>query len=250
MKKPNLGTPITKYYLKELRWRDLLQVFLPLILIVLTPTVYGFWRTLYGYSSFGPAAAASWGRTWFLIGGILVLCLLFFSLSRLKKAHTWIEVYRWGLYFHYPLGRKKLVNWEDILGLTSYSVNRSFFGLGKKTEHHLILHSRRYNPIQCHPGIKRLEGLKKNIKKQVYQRIQPKFLQAFQSGEIIAFGAVSLSRHSLYLPKQEIPWDYLKGISVQKGIFIINLTDQNQIEIPIRKIQNLEIIVHLIKTEI
>lgn len=250
MKKPDLGSPITKYHLKELRWSDLLRVFLPLFLIVLAPTIYGLWRTLYGFSSFGPAAAASWGRTWFLIGGILVLFLLFYSLNRLKKAHTWIEVYQWGLYFHYPLGRKKLVNWEDILGLTSYSVNRSFFGLGKNTDHRLVLHSRRFTPILCHPRIKGLGGLKKNIKKQVYERTQPKFLQAFKTGEIIPFGEVSLSKRSLFLPKQEIPWDYLEGISVQKGIFIIKLTDQNQIEIPIRRIQNLEILVHLIKTEI
>jgi len=250
MKKPDLGTPITKYVIKELRWSDLLRVFLPLLLAVLAPIAYGFWRTLYGYSSFGPAAAAAWGRTWFLIGGFLVLFLLFFSLSRLKKAHTWIEIYKWGLFFHFPLGRKKILNWEDILGLTSYSVTKSFFGLGKRTDQHLILHSRRFNPILCHPRLKKIEGLKKNIKKQVYKRIQPAFLRAFKDGEIIPFGEVSLSKQSLILPKQEIPWDYLEGISVQKGIFIIKLTDQSQHEVPIRKIQNLEILVHLIKTEI
>jgi hypothetical protein len=250
MKKPELGTPITKYIIKDLRWRDLLRVFLPFLLVVLTPIAYGFWRTLYGFSSFGPAAAASWGRTWFLIGGVLVLFLLFYSLNRLKKAHTWIEMYRWGLFFHFPLGRKKILNWEDIFGLTSYSVTKSFFGLGKKTDQNLILHSRRFKPILCNPRLERIEGLKKNIKKQVYARVQPAFVQAFSTGEIIPFGEVSLSKRSLFLPKQEIPWEFLKGISVQKGIFIIKLTDQNQLEVPIRKIQNLEILVHLLKTEI
>ena len=76
MKKNDLGSPITKYHLKELGWKDLLRVFLPLLVIVLTPVGYGFWRTVYGYSSFGPAAAATWGRDWFLIGGVLVI---FFS---------------------------------------------------------------------------------------------------------------------------------------------------------------------------
>ncbi len=250
MKKSDLGTPITRYYLKELRWIDLLRVFLPLILLVLAPVIYGLWRTLYGYSNFGPAAAASWGRNWFFAGGILVIFLLLYSLNRLKKAHTWIEVYRWGVYFHYPLGRKKMINWEDITGITSYSLTKFFLGFGKKTEHHMVLHSRRYNSIRCHPGIKGISVLKKYIKKQVYQRLQPKILQDFNSGEVIPFGVVSLSKKSIYLPKREIPWDYLEGISVQKGQFIITLADHNQIEIPIRKIQNLEIIVHLIKTEI
>jgi len=55
---------------------------------------------------------------------------------------------------------------------------------------------------------------------------------------------------SFILPKVAVPWDYIEGISVEKGVFIINLTEQNTIKIPIRKIINLEILIHLIKTEI
>jgi hypothetical protein len=250
MKIPDLRSPITSHHLRELRWSDLLLVFLPLFLVVLAPIIYGFWRTLYGYSSFGPAAAASWGRTWFLIGGFLVFLLLLYSLSRLFKAHTWVEMYKWGLYFHFTLGRKRLLKWNDILGITSYSIDRSFFGIRNKTRHYLILHSSKFSPIACHPDFNDLEGLKKIIKKQVYKRLKPKFQQAFFNGEIIPFGDVSISKQSLFLPKLDIPWEFIEGIDVQKGIFIINLTPQNQIRIPIRKIMNIEILVHLIKTEI
>jgi hypothetical protein len=114
----------------------------------------------------------------------------------------------------------------------------------------LILHTRRYSPISCHPGIQDLEGLKKTIKKQVYGRIRPKLIAAFKTGEILPFGEISLSKKSLLLPRQEIPWEFIEGISVQKGVFVVKLTAQNQLEIPIRKLFNLEILIHLIKTEI
>jgi len=61
---------------------------------------------------------------------------------------------------------------------------------------------------------------------------------------------VTVSKEKLILPKVEVPWDYIEGISVEKGVIIINLSEQNTIEIPIRKIVNLEILIHLIKTEI
>ena len=249
-KRSELGTPITKYHLQELLWKDLLRVFTPLTFIVLAPVGYGLWRTLYGYSSFGPAAAASWGKTWFLIGGGLVIALLFYALSRLGKAHTWIEIYSWGLYLHFPPGRKRLLQWEDIQGITSYSINKRFLRIINRKKHYLSLHSRRYPPLQCHPDLDGREGLKKTIKKQVYTRLRPKLLNAFKTGQTIPFGEISISQEMLFLPKQEIPWDYIEGISVEKGILNINLSTQKELEIPIRKLQNLEILIHIIKTEI
>lgn len=250
MKESNQETPITTYNLQELIWRDLLRVFLPLILIVLVPLGYGLWRTLYGYSSFGPAAAAAWGKTWFYISGILVIILLLYTYRRLKRAHTWIQVYSWGLKFHFPAGRKRILKWNEIVGITSYSINKSFLRSARRKKQYLILYSERYRPIQVHPGIRDQEGLKKIIKKQTYKLLQPLLAQAFLNGKILPFGDVSISKKRIILPKVEVPWDYIEGISVEKGEFIINLTEKKTIEIPIRKIINLEILLHLIKTEI
>ena len=141
MKEINQETPITKYHLQELTWRDLLRVFLPLIVLVLIPLGYGFWRTLYGYSSFGPAAAAAWGKNWFYIAGILVILLLLYTYRRLKRAHTWIYVYSWGLKFHFPPGRQCVLKWEEIVGITSYSIKKSFLRLAKRKKNYLILFS-------------------------------------------------------------------------------------------------------------
>jgi len=250
MKESNQETPITKYHLQELTWRDFLRVFLPLIIVVLTPLGYGLWRTLYGYSSFGPAAAAAWGKTWFYISGILIILLLLYTYRRLKRAHTWINVYTWGLELHFPPGRKRILKWDEIVGITSYSINKSLLRSAKRKKQFLILYSGRYRPLQVHPGIKDHEGLKKIIKKHTYKTLQPKLSQAFSKGKTVPFGDVSISNEKLILPKVEVPWDYIEGISMERGMFIINLTEKNIIEIPIRKVVNLEILIHLIKTEI
>jgi len=250
MKDTNQETPITKYHLQELTWRDLLRVFLPLIILVLIPLGYGLWRTLYGYSSFGPAAAAAWGRIWFLLAGLLVILLLLYTYRRLKRAHTWINVYSWGLKFHFPPGRERIIKWDEIVGITSFSIKRSFLRLKKRKKHYMILYSDRYRPLQVHQGIKDQEGLKKIIKKHTYNKLQPRLSKAFMNGKTLPFGDISISKEKLILPKTEVPWNYVEGISVEKGAFIIKLTEKNTVEIPIRKIVNLEILLHLIKTEI
>jgi hypothetical protein len=249
-KRSELGSPITKYNLQEIQWRDLWTVFLPLSLFVLTPIGIGIWRTLYGYSSFGPAAAASWGRNWFLLGGILTIFLLLYTLRRLTRAHTWVEIYSWGIYLHYPPGRKRMLKWEDITGITSYSITKRFLRVIRRTKHFFTIHSMRYSPLPCHPDLKKREGLKRTIKKQVYKRLKPKLENEFKSGNIIPFGEISISKGAVHLKKQDIPWEFMEGITVDKGIFNLNLTTQKRIELPIRKIQNLEILIHLIKTEI
>ena len=250
MKGIKQSNPLAEYRLQELGWRDFWRQFLPLILLVLTPLFYGLYRTLYGYSSFGPAAAANWGRTWFIISGILVIILLLYSLRRLRRSHTWIQIYPWGIQYHLPLRKKKHLKWEEITGISTYAINKSFTPLINRTKHYLVLYAGKSRPYRCPPKLTRQPGLQKVIKKQVYQVLQPRLSQAFKNGQIIPFGGLSISKKQLFVADKEIPWEFLEGISLEKGNFLIKLTAGNTIAIPIRNLINLEILIQLIQTEI
>ena len=242
--------PLSEYRLQDLGWKAFFQVFLPLILLVLSPLAYGLWRTLYGYSSFGPAAALKWGRTWFFLSGFLLIFLLLYTLRRLIRSHTWVRVYPWGIQHNRPLRWKKNLQWEEISGISTYSINKSFTPLINRTKHYLVLYSGKSRPFVCHPKLSKRPGLIKVIKEQVYKLLKPKLTQAFKDGKTIPFGGLSISKEKAILPAQEIPWEFLDGISIEKGNFLIKLTAGNTIHIPIRNLINLEILVQLIKTEI
>jgi hypothetical protein len=250
MKPSKTINPLSEYRLQDLGWKAIFQVFLPLILLVLAPLSYGLWRTLYGYSSFGPAAALKWGRLWFLISGILVIFLLLYTLRRLIRSHTWIRIYPWGIEYHLPLRRKKKLMWEEISGISTYSINKSFTPLINRKKHYLVIYSGKSRPFVCHPELSKQPGLIKVIKEQVYKLLKPKLTQAFLAGKTIPFGGLSISKTKAILPSTEIPWEFLAGISIEKGNFLIKLTAGNTIQIPIRNLINLEILVQLIKTEI
>ena len=250
MNKSKNITPLAEYRLQDLGWKAIFQVFLPLILLVLSPLAYGLWRTLYGYSNYGPAAAYQWGRLWFYISGVLVIFLLLYTLRRLVRSHTWVRIYPWGIQYHLPLRRKKGLKWEEISGISTYSINKSFTPFINRTKHYLVLYSKKFRPFVCHPELTRRSGLIKVIKKQVYQILRPKLTQAFKEGKTIPFGGLSISKEKAVLPSKEIPWEFLAGVSIEKGNLLIKLTAGNAIQIPIRNLINLEILVQLIKTEI
>lgn len=242
--------PLSEYRLQELGWKAVLQVFLPLILVSLSPLAYGLWRTLYGYSSFGPAAAYAWGRNWFYLSGLLVILLLLYTLRRLRRSHTWIRIFPWGIEYHLPLRRKKQLRWKEITGISTYSINKSFTPLINKTKHFLVLYSRKHRPFTCPSELARRPGLVKVIKDQVYALLRPRLTQALKDGKTIPFGGISISKKKATLPTMEIPWEFLEGVSLAKGNFQIKLTAGNTVEIPIRNLINLEILIQLIKTEI
>ena len=127
----------------------------------------------------------------------------------------------------------------------SQSINKTFLGLINRKKDHTTLYSKTYRPLRIHPGLKDRNGLVKIIKKHTYQNLQPKLQKAFSQGKTIPFGGVSISRSKLTLP-----WDYVEGIKVHQGVFLVNLTEKNTLEVPIRNIINLEILLQLIKSEI
>lgn len=250
MKTSKNTAPLAEYRLQDLGWRAVFQVFLPLVLLVLAPLLYGLWRTLYGYSSFGPAAALQWGRSWFYLAGILVIFLLLYTLRRLRRTHTWVRIFPWGIQYHFPLRRKRYLKWEEISGISTYSINKSFTPLINRTKHYLVLYAGKSRPFVCHPDLARQPGLLKVIKSQVYGRLRPRLIEAFMEGKTIPFGGISISKKKAVLPAMDIPWEFLAGISIQKGTLVLKLTAGSSVDIPIRKIINLEILVQLIRTEI
>lgn len=253
MKKRNqkdLGPLIARYPVQPLRWQDLFLTFLPLIVVVLAPLGYGLWRTYYGYTNFGPAAARFWGRPWFLTSGFLVLFLLGYSLRRLIRAHCWVEVHPQGLLVQRSSGRALRIFWKEIWGVTSYAIHRSFFGLLSNTRRSLILYPFDGKPIKIHQDLKGIKGLTKTVKKEVYRRIYPAFSRALKIGKQVPFGEMTITRDRLIYRNREIPWRFIAGLSVGEGKLMIQLSEEQEISVPVKDLQNIELLIHFIETEI
>lgn len=249
-KSPAPGTLVTEFHVQPLRWRDLLTTFLPLILLVLGPLGYGLWRTYYGYTHFGPAAASTWGRTWFYLAGVLVILLLLYSLRRLIRAHRRVEVYTQGLKLYLPARRPLTIPWKNIAGVTTSTTRDAFLGWKSKPKHSLTISTVHHGTRKIDHRFKQVQDLIEIVKEQVYPLLLPPLKTAFHQGKTIPFGRIQLSRRGITVDQTKLPWSYIKGLTARDGQLIIKLSTQKERRIPVQDIQNIDLFIQLIKEEV
>ncbi|MFO8036169.1 MAG: DUF6585 family protein [Anaerolineales bacterium] len=249
-KHPSLGSQVTTFAVQPLGWRHFFLLFIPLCLVALSLVGVGYWRAIYGYTNFGPATALFWGQPWFLSAAFLTIAILLYALWRIHHAHTWVKVYVRGIIVHRPPSRKRTLRWEEIAGLSTSTTKRSFLGWKSGLRHTLTLHPTQGPSIQLNHRIKHLEDLIIILKKQVYPRLIKQLKEAFQANKDLHFGALSISKTYLSYQEKDIPWTYIQGITAANGYLIIRLSPQKHFEIPSEKIQNMELLVKLIKEEV
>lgn len=247
---PASARKITEFHVQPLRWRDVLTTFLPLVVMVLAPLGYGLWRTYYGYTKYGPGAAAAWGRGWFFLSGGLLIFLLLYTLRRLIRAHRRVEVFAAGLKLHAPGRRPQFVPWQEITGLTTTSVRHSFLGWKSKPRQKLTLITRNRGTRTIDHRIRKIGDLIDIVKEQVYPLRLPVLKKGLHQGKTLSFGRIQLSRRGLIVDQSDLPWSYIKGLTTRDGQLIIKLSKQKERRIPVQDIHNIELFIQLIKEEI
>jgi hypothetical protein len=249
-KHPSLGSLVTTFAVQPLGWRHFFLLFIPLCGVVLSLVGFGYWRAIYGYANYGPATALFWGQPWFLSATVLTTAILFYALRRIHRAHTWVKVYARGFIVHRPPSRKRTLHWSEIAGLSTSTTKKSFLGWKSGLRHKLTIHPTQGPSIQLNHKVNHLEDLITILKKQVYPRLMTQFKESFQADKALHFGALSISKTYLTYQEKDIPWTYIQGITAANGFLIIRLSPQKQFEIPSEKIQNMELLVKLIKEEV
>jgi len=249
-KQNSLGSLVTTFSIQPLRWRHFFLLFTPLCLVVLGVVGIGYWRALYGYTNFGPAAAVSWGQPWFFSAAFLTLPVLLYALRRLYLAHSWVKVHTEGIIIHRPPSWKRALRWEEISGISTSTTKNSFLGLKSGPRHHLTIHPSHGKPIKLNHKLNHLEDLITILKKQVYPRLMEPLKKRYQENRDLHFGALTVSKNSLSYQEKDIPWSYIQSITAANGNLIIQLSPQKKFEVPAEKIQNMELLVKLIKEEV
>ncbi len=242
-----LGQLTTVHHAQALRWRDLLSTFIPLGLVVLSPLGYGVWRSYYGYTHFGLAAAESWGRPWFLVSAIVALPLLLYALRRLRRAHLWVAVHAHGIRVHRPPGRVQAIPWGQVEGLSTSLTHNTFLGWKSQTRHSLTIYAINQAPIRLDDRLPRLPGLIASLKAHVYPRLRPQIRQAHKAGKALYFGPLKISEQGLDYKEKKLFWRDIDQVTIHKGCLQIHPHLVKAIRIPTKKILNIELLIELLE---
>jgi hypothetical protein len=229
---------------------------------------YGIERFYFGYTHFGPAAGIAWSKLWLLSAplpfGLMLLILtrfLWLGGRRIYLFENGIELRRF-----MPYATQSLV-WDEIRGLAT-GMDRPKHADAQSTRHHAVLHLNSGRKINLHgsqhkrgkPGdIWELPDLLQRLRGNLSACLEPRLKSDFVAGRWVSFGAVSIHRHGLRIQngvsrQLTISWNNIKRVAIRTGCLVVESKKDgalpHDIRVPISRIQNLELLLHMVEQEV
>jgi|SRR5579859_649303 len=157
-----------------------------------------------------------------------------------------LVLYRDGFAFH--TGKDLHTwRWEEVAVIVSdLTTQVSSRGMGfEGSEYTLIKGSG--DKVILDDRIKHIRSALETIKQNVSPRLLPPLAQAYNSGQSITFGPVTIHKQNgLQLDGKLHPWDTILDIQVESGRFKITLRDEKKHEVRASHIPNIELLAQLI----
>ena len=242
-----LGTLITIYQDRPLRWIDLVTTFIPAALAVLSPFLYGLQRAQYARANYGPAAAQTWSRPWYLLSTAALIPLLLFALRRLRRSHRLVMLYKNGLSIQGMGWRNRKFTWGEISGISNLVTQDRFLGIPLRKRVLATLHPTNGKPVKLDHRLPHLDELCARIKAKIYPRLIPEMRSSIQSGSTLFYGPIDMNIERINIRGKKTPWDQISKIHVHQGRLMIEFENRRIRKIPIREIPNIEIFIQLIQ---
>jgi hypothetical protein len=87
------------------------------------------------------------------------------------------------------------------------------------------------------------------IKSQIYQGLLERYRETLQGGQRLDFGPLKLTTQEIVMSRAKIPWDQVRGVSLERGRLIIlsGVDGSTKTKIPAKKVLNVDLVVQLIQ---
>jgi len=241
----SLGPLIAKYKDRQFSWIDLFTLFIPGFFAIAIPGGYGLYLAYYAYTNFGKAAAIDWSTPWLAISIIAFLTFFVLIIYRIKISNRYVAIHQNGI--DVSLSKKQSINWDQISGISSEIIQKRFLFLKSKLIYKAIIHTTSRERIRLHEKIDHLPGFISRFKKIFYPIAKPLIEHNLYIGKNVNFGKVSIDRDCFIFGDQRYPWSLINQVTVITGRLVVELTDHSKIKVPTSKIQNIELLLQLIK---
>jgi len=244
-KRKRSGSLISTYRDRSLTWRDFFFIFIPSSAAALTPLLVGLDKKRYAMENFGPAAAQSWARPWYLLATAALIPLIWLALIRVRQSHRLVKIYAKGLFIQSTGGKKHFIFWEKISGVTQLFLGKKFLGFSYSKKHKLAINLDDGSIIKLDSGLNRIDEIGNRIKAKVYPRILRECRTSIRNGKGLDFGPVLFNQQEITLKNETFSWEMISSLSVKDGFVHIKLDNQRTIKIPIDQMPNIEIFIQL-----
>jgi hypothetical protein len=147
------------------------------------------------------------------------------------------------------------LRWDDILGISSVTIQDKIFDQAIRTRHQLLIFVPKNKPIAIDDRVGNLLELTTRLKAKLYPRLLPGFRARFQEGRQLSFGPVSVSTDSIMIRDRKLAWEQISRITVLTGNLIIETNDQapglsKKYRFPVIQIPNLELLLQVLQRSV
>lgn len=186
---------------------------------------------------------------WPSVAGVLVLFVgtwLLFSMMR--NWNTTAAVYEHGVALSGPGGLRQF-RWEDVDEVLQSITNVYRNGSLSNTVYVYTVHTRDGQSFKFDNRFVNIKEVGEAIQSNVTALLLPRYLQAFNNGERLAFGLLAIDRQGLHGGQKSLLWAEIKSVKIHNGSMTVEqMTGEksNWKPIVVAKLPNLWVFYHIV----
>lgn len=175
-----------------------------------------------------------------ILGGFLALLGWVMVESWIRTRGLSVQVFNDGL-IQTRFDQRDVCRWDDIAAVWQYVVKRYYNGVYTGTNHTYTVQKRDGTKMKFNDTLKNVEQLGNTIQEEVARRLLPSAIAAYNRGETVAFGKLSLNTRGLAWGDKILSWGEVQGVQINKGYISVKKQGKwlNWVKISVAQIPNL-----------
>lgn len=210
--------------------------------------IVGAFMVIIGILLVMPSSDATGDPTGPIISGILCFAVAlgcFWAIFTWRGAHA--QLFQQGFVIS-RAGKTTAARWEDVASVTQKVVRIRRYGIPVWTSYLYTLSLANGETIRVNNAFGKTSQLGDAIQRMSANALLPRALAAFQSGQSLPFGKVSVSQAGISNGKETVPWSNIKQVTLQNGALIIRRADKRLawVSTPVAKTPNIYVLLALV----
>jgi len=246
---PSLGQLINVYRPSRRRRIALWILLSSGLVAALISALAGGYRWYLATTQYGPAVVSKWSTPWFIAAAAFAGLSLAISIFILRGRRLEVSLHGAGIV--YQNGRTRIsIPWQDIQRLHASAVRYGIFGLIWGGEMEVRLDIRGGQQIRLTRAIAKLPDLVEKIKRNIYPHLLASYTRAFNQGQALEFGPLTLNGEGVMRAGRLLPWAQLASADLQRGVLKLTPVKGGpgrRITLPAQQIPNLDVCLQLIQ---
>ena len=149
------------------------------------------------------------------------------------------------LYLH--SGKTEAIRWDQVESFWQKVVRTSSYGIQTGTTHRYTLRRSDRAMFKFNDNIGNVEALGNTIAGETARTLWPRYIAAYQAGQTLAFGKISLNQQGVNNGKEWLAWYQVREIQINRGYLSIKKEgDKQGRAIPAAEIPNLDVFLALV----